>query len=482
MSKSTRRTRSNKLDEEITQFPPSLTFPVLTLPGEITSEIFIHCLPDIWPREPQSSISPLLLTCICRQWRNIALATPQLWSTFSMLSNASDVQINHDFINRWLSRSGNLLLSLTFGIPDVFDDFGIEELSVALDSMGRCLEMFWKYSSRWHAVEFSSKPSFLQHPSVSISVPDGGFPQLTHLKIGCSTLADVAFGGEKVELFNDAPQLRSVTIELDTYGDVELRLFHLPWSQLTSFTGKSFVKDDCYYVLTQTPALIHCTFMLYGDDHGNSPEMIPPFPPIPNLKSLSITAAHDISEFLGTLTLPGLETLDINNSRTVTYAIPAVRQLLIRSHCALRNLTYRGQTSADEFFDCLRLTPGLTFLDIPYSTAEICGLVFERLHKDSELVPQLQKLMISLHRIQDHFPFDKLLVMLQSRYERPNSLRYLELCESGLLTSHKTSPVLDPSGFKELVQHGMHVYIGNPGLQQDWLHGTHFYNRHLVGG
>ncbi|KAJ7166778.1 hypothetical protein C8R46DRAFT_872873, partial [Mycena filopes] len=56
----------------------STVYPILTLPVEITAEIFIHCLPDA-PASPSVRIAPMLLARRCRQWRNIACSTPRLW-------------------------------------------------------------------------------------------------------------------------------------------------------------------------------------------------------------------------------------------------------------------------------------------------------------------------------------------------------------------------------------------------------------------
>ncbi|KAJ7831083.1 hypothetical protein B0H13DRAFT_2371615 [Mycena leptocephala] len=62
----------------------SYKYPVLTLPNEIVSDIFIHFLPA-YPLCPPLTglLSPTLLTHICRRWREIALGTPALWSTIS---------------------------------------------------------------------------------------------------------------------------------------------------------------------------------------------------------------------------------------------------------------------------------------------------------------------------------------------------------------------------------------------------------------
>ncbi|KAJ7918132.1 hypothetical protein B0H13DRAFT_2187907, partial [Mycena leptocephala] len=55
----------------------SYKYPVLTLPNEIVSEIFIHFLP-IYPLCPpiRGPYSPTLLTRICHKWREITLANP----------------------------------------------------------------------------------------------------------------------------------------------------------------------------------------------------------------------------------------------------------------------------------------------------------------------------------------------------------------------------------------------------------------------
>ncbi|KAJ7701034.1 hypothetical protein B0H14DRAFT_762235 [Mycena olivaceomarginata] len=66
------------------------TYPVLTLPNETVSEIFVHFLP-VFPRYPPpiGLLSPYLLCQICRKWRDIAFSTPALWSVMSLSLNRS---------------------------------------------------------------------------------------------------------------------------------------------------------------------------------------------------------------------------------------------------------------------------------------------------------------------------------------------------------------------------------------------------------
>ncbi|KAJ6537268.1 hypothetical protein DFH09DRAFT_1178350 [Mycena vulgaris] len=59
----------------------SIVYPVITLPTEIMAEIFLHCLPIDKRVRPCRQSAPLLLTQICRRFRNTSLSTPALWSS-----------------------------------------------------------------------------------------------------------------------------------------------------------------------------------------------------------------------------------------------------------------------------------------------------------------------------------------------------------------------------------------------------------------
>ncbi|KAJ7208316.1 hypothetical protein GGX14DRAFT_454361 [Mycena pura] len=61
-----------------------VVYPVLTLPNEITSRIFVHCLPDHGRVRPSPRCVPLLVAQVCRRWRDIALATCKLWSSIDV--------------------------------------------------------------------------------------------------------------------------------------------------------------------------------------------------------------------------------------------------------------------------------------------------------------------------------------------------------------------------------------------------------------
>ncbi|OAX31914.1 hypothetical protein K503DRAFT_702951, partial [Rhizopogon vinicolor AM-OR11-026] len=49
------------------------------LPVEVLLQIFHHCLPETDHLQDSPKLTPIVLTRICRQWRDIAVNTPSLW-------------------------------------------------------------------------------------------------------------------------------------------------------------------------------------------------------------------------------------------------------------------------------------------------------------------------------------------------------------------------------------------------------------------
>ncbi|KAJ7111678.1 hypothetical protein C8R44DRAFT_632393, partial [Mycena epipterygia] len=56
-----------------------VVYPVLTLPTEIITRIFVECLPSDEFVRPSPSKPPLTLAQICSRWRDISLSTRGVW-------------------------------------------------------------------------------------------------------------------------------------------------------------------------------------------------------------------------------------------------------------------------------------------------------------------------------------------------------------------------------------------------------------------
>ncbi|KAJ7742791.1 hypothetical protein B0H16DRAFT_1463876 [Mycena metata] len=89
----------------------SIVYPILTLPVEVTAEIFVHCLPER-SFHPSGKVAPLLLSGICRQWRDIACSTPKLWAVLG-LNFSRGLRPNFQLLLlEWLRRARTARLSL----------------------------------------------------------------------------------------------------------------------------------------------------------------------------------------------------------------------------------------------------------------------------------------------------------------------------------------------------------------------------------
>ncbi|KAG2132897.1 uncharacterized protein EDB93DRAFT_890285 [Suillus bovinus] len=85
------------------------------LPTEILSQIFHYCLPKY--NHSSALEAPMLLTRVCRRWREVAIDIPSLWCSISIgfgrpLCDVEESQISrHDV---WFKRSRGCPLSLSF--------------------------------------------------------------------------------------------------------------------------------------------------------------------------------------------------------------------------------------------------------------------------------------------------------------------------------------------------------------------------------
>ncbi|KAJ7184020.1 hypothetical protein B0H12DRAFT_1332425 [Mycena haematopus] len=159
-------------------------YPLLTLPDELTSEIFIHFLP-IYPDPPPFTgmASPTSLTHICRHWREVALAT---WRAIEVV-NAFDGIIRCEQRRRirdvWIRRSGTCPLSIGFAIQTENHAISTEPFATTIP--------------RWDHLKFYGPASFLTKL--------GQMPMLRSLIL-------VVFACD-IFAFYEAPQLRTVVLQ-----------------------------------------------------------------------------------------------------------------------------------------------------------------------------------------------------------------------------------------------------------------------------
>ncbi|KAJ7633147.1 hypothetical protein FB45DRAFT_1058119 [Roridomyces roridus] len=239
-------------------------YPVLTLPAEITSE------------------SPSFLLQICRQWRDVALTTPALWSTVALTVDSVDHIRQRRLLHAWLQRSGNCPLSIelasSVGLAGESDEDEETQILIEFVDSLAC------YATRWQDMEIIL-------PCEGLRRITGSMPLLRSVNIG-------PFDWE------ERPETPFQSINDNT----ALVTNHDP------HCGGSLL-HEAVEVLRQTTTLEHCTLTIYDGD-PSAAFLIPSLP----LRSLTLSyvdapsesAAARVPQLLAALNLPLLETLAVH--------------------------------------------------------------------------------------------------------------------------------------------------------------------------
>ncbi|KAJ7507100.1 hypothetical protein B0H11DRAFT_190996 [Mycena galericulata] len=182
------------------------TYPVLTLPNEIISEIFVHFLP-LYPKRPPiiGLRSPILLGQICRKWREIALSTPALWRRVAVsLRSAARLKRRDQkliLLETFLTRSGSCPLSVSL-------KSGISYTHTYTGLLAPFLETIMSHSARWEHV------SLPVMPMRSLRSGEGPLHLLRSLKTTLPFLLDHPGDSAIALAFHAAPLLDSVTLQI----------------------------------------------------------------------------------------------------------------------------------------------------------------------------------------------------------------------------------------------------------------------------
>ncbi|KAF7376845.1 F-box domain-containing protein [Mycena sanguinolenta] len=316
-------------------------YPVLTLPNEVTTEIFMRFLPPYPVAPPLTGpASPTTLTHVCRQWRKVALATPMLWHAMRFVD---DIPYAHTrcISESWITRSGSCPLVIDVSIED--SKF-LSEMFRAPFAMG---------IARWEHLRIRGSLSSL--PKTASAMP----------MLRCLELVLAAYGSDSFT-FYDAPQLRTVLL----HGHVASNLVTLPWTQLTCLTLKYVWVNACVRVLAQTPNLVQCVVIIEG---AASPSFLPRVTlTLPFLESLVLknTVSHPtfdgVEQFLDLFIVPALSRLDVEDIFLQMDHIARFQSLISKSACRLQTVCIRGRfstTFGNRFRQAFPSIPAVSFPD-----------------------------------------------------------------------------------------------------------------------
>ncbi|KAJ7280972.1 hypothetical protein C8J57DRAFT_1564384 [Mycena rebaudengoi] len=296
--------------------------PVLTLPTEITSEIFVHFLPPYPERPPATGLSSLgFLGQISRTWRESAFSMPRLWRAIELHHGDVSSTTALDLLRTWMSRSKNCPLSICL-------ECNKDVLKMEID-VTPFIEAIIAHAEHWEYIDLKA-PLHLQGLELISSGPD--FPLLRSVTLRHSRGKDMPEA--PLSLFSNAPKLKEVALS----GPLGLRFaIQLPWSQLTTISMKLFYEDGCVNILQHATALVEfrCDGVFRRDDEDPSP-----MAPLKNLQSLAL--GYRYRPLLDRLTTSALQHLSISDPRiwATSHTIAKAHALILRSRCALASLRF----------------------------------------------------------------------------------------------------------------------------------------------
>lgn len=313
------RTKRQKLYTYIIDHQALLT-PMRRIPQDILQEIFIRCLPVHHNAVISHREAPLLLGRVCSWWRKISTSIPHLWSSIHVTIpeydryyvNVGDplpptdqgyVLALSEAVNTWLSRSGDLPLSLSFRRPYCAET-EVEETIVS---------SLVQFSSRWQHAIFEASP--LSAPMVA-SLSKGATPLLETLSFH---IIDHIVGGSRV---TPCDVFQQPTLKALSFSHLALLPTNFHWSQWSQLTNLSIEAGGreiaglsstrALEILRHCQNLIYCRFDLGPDDmlsSGVSELDIT----VPCLRTMFITETSDTpTPFFSHLRLPALTDLRLS--------------------------------------------------------------------------------------------------------------------------------------------------------------------------
>ncbi|KAJ7149284.1 hypothetical protein C8R43DRAFT_1068483 [Mycena crocata] len=307
-------------------------YPILTLPNEITSEIFVHFLP-VYPICPplRGFFSPIILTHVCHQWREVALSTPALWRGIKLDSKQESAAERKELLQAWITRSRALPLSIEVFING---ELPLETEAVLVSHRPR-----WEFVKlRW--LKADALPTIFS----------GSMPVLRHLDLAFQTIPTTLMDPFN---FGDLPLLCSVTLDSLFEG------VGLPWAQLTTLKLLEVYTFECTPILQQSVSLIHCELALYSTNHDDSRQHDITFPHLQTL-ICSVQDGIPMSGYIESFIVPALQSLRVTEAMLGSTPIHSISAFISKSGCTLQELHISGIGSSS-YREAFRFIPRLTF-------------------------------------------------------------------------------------------------------------------------
>ncbi|KAK0460514.1 uncharacterized protein EV420DRAFT_213488 [Desarmillaria tabescens] len=376
--------QSSKVPVLLRRVPTSTLSRIFTLVKEERYDVF-----DV-------SRGPWALSHVCRDWRAILLLG-SLWTGLSVDQTKCSFKLKDplSLLQTALSRLGPFH-PLDFTFRTNYRCFDESQKGI-VDAL--LLEVI-QVSKQWRIATIELSPERMR----TLFTVRNNTPNLQTLHLKCSDIHE--FG--TIDAFALSPNLSKVTLQ--NFGHLKNRI-ELPYPRLVAFSDDREWGDESmteYYValLRRSPKLerLLTNHQLLGP-HSKKPGLFSKAKPsIITNASLRDLHACD-SALMRRISLPALESLTVN-SYDVTLPddiLPAIRDMLVQSKCALRTLSIFDPPGSSDLTRILEINPQLTELRLRFPSWSkkqdntIKSLIATVVKRANSFLPQLRVLDINMY-------------------------------------------------------------------------------------
>ncbi|KAF7326927.1 F-box domain-containing protein [Mycena venus] len=432
----------------------AVVYPLLNLPKEIISMIFVQCLPAHGRVRPSPRKAPLLLAQICRLWREIALSTSQIWSSMDLMFDFGYVGGHYGnvpnpgalpLLRTWLFRAKDRPISLT--LRSHHNQLSPDVLSVIPSYAGQLCRL-----------ELSLEPVDFEY----IRAASAAFPNLRRIAFYCY---DPPGSIENpVSIFGSPPALCELRVLCNSGSAVPFGVYPFLNTLELGDTSAQLVLE----VLSRCPQLLHLKACI--KDSTNVPM---PSNAARNfdLQSLVLVAYQRglAVHLLHYLTLPRLRRLDLQDE--TQFAV--LMSFLARSSCILDHLglTIPAENQVwQEVRTILRRFPSLESFDVdtgPHimSVIHLLRSFPARVGALPDTVPKLKALTLTTWK--EDLDYECLVGFLRQRRNpgvHPDGLLesfHLKLCEDEYDRACGLPSQIILSAFEQVIAEGLDIMVSN---------------------
>ncbi|KAG2091970.1 uncharacterized protein F5147DRAFT_764187, partial [Suillus discolor] len=323
---------------------------ICRLPTELLCQIFLYCMPEDeeWTPGPDPSLAPMLLTTICRRWRDVAVDIPSLWRKLRLEVGDSDWQKKAFCYESYLKRSQGRQ-SLTLEIRD--EDWTVPR------------SLLQPYVHQISNLSIELFPGVDSCPVVAADF--GGLQELSVHNYGTAE----AIANSVAQL---PPNVHSLKLTNVWLTKRELSGFNpLAWASLTSLEIMVEELNLIPCLLRLCPNLSSLTMIGNFTGEIETSEILEHT----KLQSLHLDEASDVDtrenasrifELFDAVTLPNLREVKVCNIGRWPHE--EFKELLERSQCPLERLTFDGFVirKKEELAEYVTLLPLLKIAMYPH--------------------------------------------------------------------------------------------------------------------